>query len=1331
LNNQIKLYNIEKNDFIFQIKKQQDKENSLNAKISEYEISFKIYKQKEENFIKLSEEYLIKETEKINKINTKHSQIGILEKEIKILKKTIDDKDEMILIKANELNNLYQIKSDYESKIVNLANENNGEKENNRNLLVKLEIINSDYNLKLQLNQNQINHLNENINQLNKEINLNKENFIFQIQNTENKLSEIQVEKEVLKSQNGFLNVQISTLKKNLIFKGSELEEKISSIQTLEKTISNLNKEIKIFSETISERDLEITKIYKFKEKFDKYTYIEKNLDIFNVINAADLNTLQDEFKKMYSINKENKIQLENLKSINEKLRCDSQELSIMKEKFFNIENQYKKSQKQLMESEIKFFDIKGNNEQLNNEVTLLKELRYRISQQNKRLLLDSKLANSNFNILNSAIDKNINDYEKFLYKNIEDLESKNTDLHYHNIKITSDFTKERESNFKNLEEIKVKEIIIQEQKNYIDNLEINIKEISNKIGSFSYLKNLGLGGNISSTNQYENIHYLNEEVNKLNSKNNENMTNINELKDKLSLYEKQNEEIKLQLNKSNQELLKLKNESHMNMKEINNYKNQFTTSNLKISNLENQLLIKDNFINAANYENTELRKNLENSRLQKENILEEISNTSKMTINKLNENKQIFLDQINKLIEENKSLKNTINKYDENLDKIIANKNNLRKNNKDNSKNNEIENTEIETNMDENNLKISLFNNFNGLSNLINLLEEKDKEVLFTNNYTSDGISYFNQKFDILKKILLLADKSINNNLDNKLKLDNYNTLIYNLQFQIEIYQNRINHLENILKSYPDFDLKISESKIEQKMIDGKEKEIQLGFNSNKETIKKLKEPKIRILQSSMINSSSDVININNFQDTNNSINEKEYYFDSLIEDKNYSNKYYFDSLIEDKNYLNDMYKISLMKNTEFLKKYIDVLRKNDNFRIVNMELNAKITEIKKQYEELVNKKFDSGISSSNTSEFFFEKYNELLVEKVDLEVIISNDKNEIEKLVKEITILHREISNLKIEKKDMENLFNKFEKNFNEENENKIKTQEKLMKQIDDLNVNLQSLQKDKTNFNNVFNKIRTDKINLENINKNNLNEITNLKENIIHKDELVNTLKDENDNLNNKILELNQVNIELENKLKKSGESRNNVWVKKLITILYKSKGIIEMFIQLKNSFEEKLKFYENSSNSGSNINNINNILSSKQGQIIVSNNIFINAINELNCKMLKYENEFKSYKKKEEIYEKKISQLNNELNLLQEKEKIVGSDYKLMKEISSGEGQNKPAGTGQEIKIYFSKMVQHITTARNIINFKDGIIKKLENDNLYLNSKINEGNIFYIF
>jgi len=1311
------MQNIEKQDFINQIKNQQEKEDQLNNKIFGFENTIQIHKTKEKNFEKLSNDFFQKETERINFINSKNNETEQIKKEISNLNQTLKEKETMILAKANEVNNLYQIKSDYESKIISLSNENQREKDLNRDLLLKIEIMNSDYNLKLQMDFNQINHLNENINQLNEEIKLNKENVIFQLQRQDNKISECQQEKDLLKSQNELLNNQIISLKKNIQLKEAEYEENNNKNENLQKAIKKLNHEIQIYSETIAERDLEINKIYKYKENFDKYTYIEKNLDIFSIINAADLATLQNEFSKLYVLNKENKQQLENLNSINKKLRAESQEVALFKGNFQQIDSELSSAKKELLALKIDLSESKKSNEELKNEVVFLKELKNRISDQNKKLLLDMKLNHSSFNIMNSSIDRTKKDYERFLYNNIEDLESKNSELHYSNIKLGNQLENEVNQKQTFLEDMIEKDVVLKEQKDYIDHLENNFHEINSKVNSISYYNQCGL--TVLYANGSQKQSYSTEDMEKMNFKLHENQILIEELSSKVSFYEKQISDYSDKLNKLNEDSLSLRNEKHMLVWEVNQSKNHFNSLNLKISNIENQILIKDNYINATNYENLELKKNLDNLRKQKEVIFEEISNNSQEAIKKLNENKQIFIEQIERLLTENKLLKSSLTEFNENISSILPKESQT--DNKEFNIKNEINHQDDKKNL----FNDSLFNNFGSLRNLLSMIDNQDKEILFSLNNINDNYDgnkgLINKKIEILRKVLQLADRSINDNLDNKIKFENLNSIIYNLQFKCELNQNRVTHLENLIKSLSE--KKESNELVNQEHLQSRDNNnyMDIDFMENKETAsKKPRERQLRIINSSVINSSTS----NLFK----SESEKDYNINNI-------NKRLNEQVKE------DLYKISFIENSEFLKKYFEILRQNDSYRIVNMELNSKITEVKKQNEELINKKFDSGVTSSNTSKFFFEKYNDLLLEKVDLESHIKKDKSDLEKLHAEILNLNKEISKFKLEKKDLESMFGSLEKKLNEENENKIRMQEKLMKQIEELNLNIQSFQKEKANFNSVFNKIRNDKVNLENINKNNLTEITQLKENILHKDEMLNMLRNENENLNKKINENNQLKTELETKLKSAGDSKNNIWVKKLLAILYRSKGIIEMFIQLKNSFEEKIKNYENALSQIPQASTINGGF--KQAENLIADNIFVNAVNEINGKMLKYESEINQNKKREEALEKKISQLNNEISLFQEKEKLIGNDYKIMREKVNAEAKNvqnlapdaaqaaKPVGPGQEIKIYFSKLVQHITTARNIINFKDGIIKKLESEVNELNTKLVEGIINFVF
>ena len=1350
LNNQITTNTLEKQDFIQQLKKSDENQENLKIKILQYEQKEIYYLQKDENLKKITTEFFQKENEKILIINQKDTKIDNLLKQISNLEDIIKDKDIQILTRTNDFNNILSVKCDLETQVVNLHNNLGKEKETVKDLNLQFQKLNSENNLKTQLNENQINNLNNIINQLNNEIKLTKENLFLINNQAENKFSELTNQKEILKNQIDIINNQNLTLQNTLNIKQGEIDDYVLYCNNLQKTINKLNHDLSVCSEIINDRDLEINKIYQYKDKYDKYIYIEKNLDIFNVINSSDANLLKDELKKIYSINKDNKNQIENLISINEKLRKESQEYNLLKEKSMKLEEELNSCKINNMNLKIYITDLEKNKEDLSNEISVLKELKKRLSTQNKNLVFESKMMKTNYNIL-SANTKNKEEYERFLYNNIEDLEGKNTELHSENIRIKlnlENYTKNQQNFSKEIHE---RECIIAELKEYIEQLEESIQNISSKINTISYYRECGIGIGIPPFNfkSSKNMKFSeNEELKKLDSQMKENKILIEDLKSKNNLLEKINFENCNEKNNKSQEILNLKELKLRLENELGKYKNEINILNYKISNLENQVLIKENYIISANNEKQEIKNSLENLRIQKDSIFDEISKNSKQAITKLNENKQIFIDQIEKLMQENLSLKYNFDNLYNNLQSLISSNNEIKSSNKNLSEN-------INLNSD-----LSIFENISSLNNLYSLLTDKEKEnLILNNNFDKSEINTISKKLEILRKLLIIADKNVNNLQDSKIKIENLNSLISNLEYKNKIYENRIFYLENLMKEslYNNIH-KLLEEKVNSNAVDmdidlpnnqtsKKSNKVQ-EYNINSNNIKPIfNKPQMKILNSSIISTNSNknkiesenINKINNEIENNNlNINENNY---SINKSLNFDDLQQTPSKIEKKllnSATSDFYNLNLnekllknylfKENSTFLTNYFDILRQNDNYRIVNLELNSRIVEIKKLNEEIIENKFNNKSQFSDTSKFFFNKYNELLLEKTKLESIINNDKTEIANLHNNIVELNKEISNNKIEKKDLEKLYFDLEKNFNEEIHKNIKVQENLYKKIDESNLIVQNFSKEKSNFTNVFNKIKTDKLNLENIIKNNLSEITSLKENIINKDNYVNNLKLEIENLNKKLNDQNLIKQDLENKIKLAGEAKNNIWVRKLCTILQKSKIMIQTFIQLKTSLEEKIKTYENSLLGG--INSIN----VKQGEFFNSNNIFTNALNEINSKMAKYDLEIKNYKRKEETFDKKINSLTNEINLLQEKEKSLVNDLKNFKGIYDGnvigrDPEKEKEGANLNIKNYFSKMIKYLNTAKNIINFKDGMIKKMESDVQILTNKLNEGKIFF--
>lgn len=170
-------------------------------------------------------------------------------------------------------------------------------------------------------------------------------------------------------------------------------------------------------------------------------------------------------------------------------------------------------------------------------------------------------------------------------------------------------------------------------------------------------------------------------------------------------------------------------------------------------------------------------------------------------------------------------------------------------------------------------------------------------------------------------------------------------------------------------------------------------------------------------------------------------------------------------------------------------------------------------------------------------------------------------------------------------------------------------------------------------------------------------------------------------------------------IESKNKEVVESKAKYF--KMFYLAFKrAKAVIQVLNKLRETLEEKISDLVNNQN-----NNTNN---SQNPDFI-----FINR------KLKEYEtivfNVQEKLKNNDENYTINLSHLNKELNLYQEKEKTLINEIKSFKNINQMEGSI-------DMKSHFVKMLKSLTTAINIIKFKDSRLNILEAEKKDLQEKI---------
>ena len=643
--------------------------------------------------------------------------------EIEKVKKFYNNNLDKNIKEINEIIQLYNINNNkviklYElfyKEIIKIKRFYNNVYINSNNYILKKnnEIING---INEQLNN--LNRNDENINSLTNEMNDVINTLLIKINFKEKEIIKLKKEKESLKKE------KIDSDNKNLLII-NELKEDINkyknSILMKDNIIKNhldyeinINTNIDEILQQLSDNNNIIKKLnQKYNEdlsKFHKYynnIILYQNKNIINIINNIEI--YLDEIKSLLKKN-ENEVDelFKQYKELNDKYfdKCCSllNNISMLDVTNKSLNN--------------KIFNLENNNSKL-------KEEKNKLEEENISIINDKKKI-ENINQIN--IENN-----NKLKKN---LENSNTQISNLNEEI-----------FKYIEQLKIKDELINDIKNEKNKLNIEIKEYKNE--------NNNLRNNIESKNEL--IKSLQENINKNNSMIEDyNKKNINLLKE-------------IEEEKKNYDILKKENEEkYIKINELNE----------KISKLFNEISNKDKIINEHNKELIEMSQNLNEINKNKNNLLNKINDKEKEILDLQKNNNEInnkFLninEQNNSLLNECQNKSNEIN----DLNETIKNNNNVLK-----SKDEKIFKLNKKIKSQKNQilyLNLKNKNNINGSFPIVNSVNGGNIQF-FDSKYEIDSLKDRNNN--------LLNEKLNNNENQNKLNMKyNVTKILLNLGAQL-----------------------------------------------------------------------------------------------------------------------------------------------------------------------------------------------------------------------------------------------------------------------------------------------------------------------------------------------------------------------------------------------------------------------------------------------------------------------------------------------------------------------------------------------------------------
>ena len=739
--------------------------------------------------------------------------------------------------------------------------------------------------------------------------------------------------------------------------------------------------------------------------------------------------------------------------------------------------------------------------EQINKDKSEISKLNYKIKEgDNKYKKLSenyNKLLEENMNLKTSLNNYIINSANKPPEKQIDEFANKsNPDIENLNNQISD--LKKKNNELK--EKLKKEQDCIHSKEEELDSIQRELLSIQAENEELEQFKN-ECKDFPKKKEEYENeINRLKFELNKMNNENNKDVLNSNQ--GKILIIEKENSELKKELEIKNKEInaLKTENKKISELKKIQNDFNIRHNKDLYEINSLKLELEKIKSENAKKIKNEEMFNKLksENEVLKAKNLEEKNKNESQLKL--LNEKISSF--------EQNKE--NSLNKLKQELE--ILRKNNFILENA--KKDNEIKILNLKKNIDEKEQQILLLN-----TNIINIKEENNKKLKEKENQLkqlNDKISEGDNKREMINR-LEEEIKELKANIEkNKDILKEKDNQITSLQIQnYSLVQPQNNGLDDANKKYYELINKLQkETKEKEKIIKDKKelelKNINLENQINKEQAQNLQNQKtvleLKKQQQELINKFNSEEENYNLQIYNIEIEKGK--LQDKINELTQTLKNKEENIKKNEKELNNIKNKNIDKenalNTE-LKKIEDNYKKKYNEEVfkLNKNLKAKIEDSLNQFKKIYDEKY------SKREKIFDNKFSMLNQSVLNSRLVINRESNP-------------QLPNANNENNNLVNINNNINNQNNNNNINQNQEVEQLINisnQNNDNIINNNNINSNINNENNIDNQINEPPKNEEKLFTNTGTEIRdNNQDNIFTYNIISNFYNNENNNNNN---------------------------------------------------------------------------------------------------------------------------------------------------------------------------------------------------------------------
>ena len=1128
LNNTIEDLLLNNNELNQQIKNKNNLEKLINDNINtinDYKKTISDNKDTINNYCKENSELKNEIDTKIKNIYLLANDLDNCNKELEYLKNILKEKDASNSMLVKELN---KTKLDSESmkqnnnKLENLVKEISAELNNSNSNLEKLNIIKTN----LEEKNNSLNKQNLNLeNQIKlkeSEVNSFKEITTKTIENLELNIKNLTCNNKEIELSKNNLQLEVKNLESSIIEKENLIKTYSDKQFNSNEYINTINKKVEVLNNN-KKKLISILVIQKEKESLYN-DFLKETCNFVDELELKYINILglvSTSYAKLDS-NFQGKIDL--LIKSNSKLK-DTIKINSDKIKYLdNINNSNIKNTNDLKSN------IIDTTNKLDLQIKKVNELNNIIVEKDRKIVNQNEEIKNNkeqINLINSKYNNSINQ--------ISSLDNKINNTN----KILKELENENELNKITITE---KEKLISKLNNSINELNTSLKEKNNDLNkkSISFDKLI---------NDIKDNNLKNQEIEK---------NNI--IKD----YEKRivdiKEELNERINKYNLENQKLNKDNSDKIQVIKDYKSTVINLEKENKDLNNKNSCLDKQIKVKSEEISNL-----NTKIKQIDSLN-IENESKIKL--LCSNIEILEKDINQLdsknkdeFTENKKLKLSIDKLNNSIIKLETKNSSFIKKEEDNLQLiNNLKNTI-------NNYKKIFLKNKEEFNKIISINIEKDKFISNLNiklDDTSNKLTEINSIIDDINKKNENKNYIINNlnskiksiEYDKKNEIEKLNSLIAK---EINLYENRLNNLDKLFNEIRE-DIKITDSNIKKNketnsilttISNNIDNELKISKEFIDNIIKDLLsyEKKIEDLNNLINNSSlknNDLLNINkDLTQTNNNLQD-------VIENKTKD----LDILNKDISFKDEKIKFINNENIILKEDKMKLLKEQDKLKLDNKALKEEISLIEEKNKNYNIKLDNFEKDLSNKSELI--KSKELTINELNININKLNESDlkkdkELDNKNTCITNLQDNIQHQKNEIKKLESIIEEYKTKYDTENNKNIlinqniknitieydKKESQLKKELDTQkskvlqyedtikNINIQREKSEEEN-NNYIN-------DLEILIKDKDSIILDLNNKIIKINELNQNYINTIDNLNNKIVILEENILKHEKKLK----------------------------------------------------------------------------------------------------------------------------------------------------------------------------------------------------